>query len=47
MVRLVDHIWELCLVNDCHGLGRYSESAFEGVHKVIVEKEKNTLYHHS
>ena len=32
--RLVDHIWELCLLNDCHGLARLSESSFESVHKV-------------
>ena len=32
--RLLDHIWELCLLNDCHGLARLSESSFESVHKV-------------
>ena len=32
--RLLDHIWELRLLNDCHGLARLSESGFESVHKV-------------
>ena len=32
--RLLDHVWELCLLNDCHGLARFSESSFESVHKV-------------
>ena len=32
--RLLNYIWELCLLNDCHGLARLSESGFESVHKV-------------
>jgi hypothetical protein len=38
MVRLLDHVWELCLLNNCHGLARLSESGGESVHKVINNK---------
>ena len=38
MVRLLDHIWELCLLNNCHGLARYNESGCESVHKVNNSK---------
>ena len=37
--RLVDHSWEMILLNNSFGLANESESSCEGTHKVISEMQ--------
>lgn len=32
--RLLDHSWEMCLLNGCRGLANQNEQGLESVHKV-------------
>ena len=34
LCRLLDHLWEMILLNNCCGLAKDNEQAYEGVHKV-------------